>query len=126
VQSLSINGFPAATAVARGQQWSFRLYAIRFGSDVYRLVFAAREITPQNDQLFRSAADTFRRVGEDEIKAVQPLRISVVRVGITDTAEKLARRMAVPDKKLDRFLILNGLDRNAKLHFGDRVKIVVE
>jgi predicted Zn-dependent protease len=126
VQSLSINGFPAATAVARGQQWSFRLYAIRFGSDVYRLVFAAREITPQNDQLFRAAADTFRRVGEDEIKTVQPLRISVVRVGITDTAEKLARRMAVPDKKLDRFLILNGLDRNAKLHFGDRVKIVVE
>jgi predicted Zn-dependent protease len=126
VQSLSINGFPAATAVARGQQWSFRLYAIRFGSDVYRLVFAAREITPQNDQFFRSAADTFRRVGEDEIKTVQPLRISVVRVGITDTAEKLARRMAVPVKKLDRFLILNGLDRNAKLHFGDRVKIVVE
>jgi predicted Zn-dependent protease len=126
VQSLTINGFPAATAVARGQQWSFRLYAIRFGTDVYRLVFAAREITPQNDQTFRAAADTFRRVGADEIKAVQPLRISVVRVGLTDTVEKLARRMAVPDKKLDRFLILNGLDRNAKLHFGDRVKIVVE
>jgi predicted Zn-dependent protease len=34
--------------------------------------------------------------------------------------------MAVPDKKLDRFLILNGLDKDAKLHFGDRVKIVVE
>jgi predicted Zn-dependent protease len=126
VQSLTINGFPAATAIARGQQWSFRLYAIRFGSDVYRLVFAAREITPQNDQTFRAAADTFRRVGAAAIKTVQPLRISVVRVGLTDTAEKLARRMAVPDNNLDRFLILNGLDRNAKLHFGDRVKIVVE
>jgi len=126
VQSLTINGFPAATAVARGQQWSFRLYAIRFGTDVYRLVFAAREITPANDQAFRAAADTFRRVAENEIKNVKPLRISVVRVGLTDTAERLARRMAVPDKKLDRFLILNGLDKDAKLHFGDRVKIVVE
>jgi predicted Zn-dependent protease len=126
VQSLTINGFPAATAVARGQQWSFRLYAIRFGTDVYRLVFAAREITPANDQAFRAAADTFRRVAENEIKSVKPLRISVVRVGLTDTPERLARRMAVPDKKLDRFLILNGLDKDAKLHFGDRVKIVVE
>lgn len=126
VQSMVINGFPAATAIARGKQWSFRLYAIRFGGDVYRLVFAAREITPMNDRLFRSAADTFRRVGAEEIKNVQPLRISVVRVGLADTAEKLARRMAVPDKKLDRFLILNGLEKNAKLKFGDKVKIVVE
>jgi predicted Zn-dependent protease len=126
IQAMNINGFPAATAVARGQQWSFRLYAIRFGSDVYRLVFAAREITPQNDQAFRAAADTFRRVGTEEIKNVKPLRISVVRVGLTDTVERLARRMAVPDKKLERFLILNGLDKDAKLKFGDRVKIVVE
>jgi predicted Zn-dependent protease len=126
VQSMVINGFPAATAIARGKQWSFRLYAIRFGSDVYRLVFAAREITPVNDQLFRSAADTFRRVGAEEIKNVQPLRISVVRVGLTDTPATMARRMAVPDKKLERFLILNGLDKNAKLKFGEKVKIVVE
>jgi predicted Zn-dependent protease len=34
--------------------------------------------------------------------------------------------MAVPDRKLDRFLILNGLDRDAKLKVGDRVKIIVE
>jgi predicted Zn-dependent protease len=126
IQAMNINGFPAATAVARGQQWSFRLYAIRFGSDVYRLVFAAREITPQNDQTFRAAADTFRRVDTEEIRNIKPLRISVVRVGLTDTVEKLARRMAVPDRKLERFLILNGLDKDAKLKFGDRVKIVVE
>jgi len=126
IQSMNINGFPAATALARGQQWSFRLYAIRFGTDVYRLVFAAREITPQNDQSFRAAADTFRRVAEDEIKNVQPLRISVVRVGLNDTPERLARKMAVPDKKLERFLVLNGIGKGAKLNFGDRVKIVVE
>jgi predicted Zn-dependent protease len=126
VQSMTINGFPAATAIAHGQQWSFRLYAIRFGTDVYRLVFAAREITPQNDQTFRAAADTFRRVGANEVKNVQPLHIAVVRVGLTDTVEKMARRMAVPDKKVERFLILNGLDKDAKLKFGERVKIVVE
>ncbi len=126
VEQLTINGFPAATAIARGDQWSFRLYAIRFGSDVYRLVFAARDITPQFDQAFRVSATTFRRVGVEEAKNVKPLRISVVRVGITDTVEKLAKRMAVPDRQLERFLVLNGLERDAKLKFGERVKIVAE
>jgi predicted Zn-dependent protease len=126
VEQLSVNGFPAATAIARGDQWSFRLYAIRFGNDVYRLVFAAREITPQLDQSFRTAAMTFRRVGVEEAKNIRPAHIAVVRVGLTDTVEKLAKRMAVPDRPLERFLVLNGLERDAKLKFGERIKIVVE
>ena len=126
VETLTINGFPAATAVASGEQWSFRLYAIRFGSDVYRIAFAARDLTPALDGAFRAAADTFRRVPVEEAKGASPQRISVVRVGLTDTSERLARRMAVPDRKLDRFLVLNGLERSAKLKLGDRVKIVVE
>ena len=126
VEELSINGFPAASAIARGDQWSFRLYAIRFGGDVYRLVFAAREISPQLDQAFRTSAMTFRRVGADEAKNVKPLRISVVRVGLADSVDKLAKRMAVPDRRLERFLALNGLERDAKLKFGEQVKIVVE
>jgi len=126
VEQLTINGFPAATAIARGDQWSFRLYAIRFGSDVYRLVFATREVTPQLDQAFRTSASTFRRVSVEEAKGVRPSRISVVRVGLGDTVEKLAKRMAVPDHQLERFLVLNGLERDAKLKFGERVKIVAE
>jgi len=49
-----------------------------------------------------------------------------VRVGLTDTVDKLAKRMAVPDRQLERFLVLNGLERDAKLKFGERVKIVAE
>ena len=41
----TINGFPAATATAKGDQWLFRLYAVRFGSDVYRFIFAAKRMT---------------------------------------------------------------------------------
>ena len=37
IEEFSVNGFPAATATASGEQWSFRLFAVRFGSDVYRL-----------------------------------------------------------------------------------------
>ncbi len=126
VETLIINGFPAATAIARGSQWSFRLYAIRFGTDVYRLVFAARELSPELDKRFHAAAITFRRVPIDEAKQARPLRVEVVRVARGDTPERLASKMAVPDRALERFLVLNGLERGAALKPGDLVKTVVE
>jgi predicted Zn-dependent protease len=126
VESLVVNGFPAATAIARGAQWSFRLYAIRFGTDVYRLVFAARTLDPVTDEKFRTAATTFRRVPINEANEARPLRIRMVQVARGDTVDKLAKRMAVGDRALERFLVLNGLTRNAALKPGDYVKIVVE
>ena len=41
-EDLTLNGFPAATATAKGDQWAFRLYVVRFGSEVYRFIFAAK------------------------------------------------------------------------------------
>ena len=46
IEEFDINGLPTATALAKGDQWTFRLYAIRFGSDVYRFIFAAKQMTP--------------------------------------------------------------------------------
>uniref|UniRef100_UPI00372D7A19 M48 family metalloprotease n=1 Tax=Xanthobacter cornucopiae TaxID=3119924 RepID=UPI00372D7A19 len=126
VETLTVNGFTAATAIARGDQWSFRMFAIRFGSDVYRLIFAARELTPELDQRFRAAASTFRRVSSGEAESVRPLRIRIVTVGFGDSPDKLAARMQVPDRHMERFLVLNGLDGNAKLKYGDKVKIISE
>jgi predicted Zn-dependent protease len=126
VESLVVNGFPAATAIARGAQWSFRLYTIRFGTDVYRLVFAARGLDPLTDEKFRTSATTFRRVPINEANEARPLRIRMVKVARGDTVDRLARRMAVPDRAIERFLVLNGLTRNAALKPGDYVKLVVE
>ncbi|MCS0504835.1 M48 family metalloprotease [Ancylobacter mangrovi] len=126
VESLVLNGFPAATAVARGDQWSFRMFAIRFGSDVYRLIFAARDLTPELDRSFREAADTFRRVSIEEAENVRPLRVRIVKAGLTDTPERMAAKMDVQDRALERFLILNGLDHGAKLSYGEEYKIIAE
>lgn len=126
VENLTVNGFSAATAVARGEQWSFRMFAIRFGSDVYRMIFAARELTPELDQQFRDAASTFRRVSSDEAQTVKPLCVRVVKVGFSDTTEKMIGRMMVPDKQQELFLILNGLEPGAKLKYGEKVKILAE
>ena len=126
VEDVTINGFPAATAAAKGDQWDFRLYAVRFGSDVYRFIFAAKHRTPETDHIFRESIGTFRRMSLAEIEDARPLRLQIVTVGPNDTPEKLATRMAVADRPLERFRVLNGLEPGERLKSGSEVKIVVE
>ena len=42
-EDLNINGFPVASASANGDQWQFKVFALRYGSDVYRFIFAAKQ-----------------------------------------------------------------------------------
>jgi predicted Zn-dependent protease len=126
VAEVTVNGFPAATATAKGDQWDFRLYAIRFGSDVYRFIFAAKHGTPDTDRGFRESVGTFRRMSLAEIENAKPLRLQIVKVAPGDTVEKLASRMAVGDRAAERFRVLNGLDPSDRLKPGGEVKIVVE
>ncbi len=126
VEETTINGFQAATASATGEQWSFRLFAVRFGSDVYRFIFAAKSKTAAADRSFRDSVATFRRMSLKESEQVHPLRLKVVTVGPADTIEKLAQRMATADHPVARFRVINGLAANDRLKPGDKVKIVVE
>ena len=125
IETININGFPAATALAAGDQWVFRLYAIRFGSEVYRFVFASKGQNASADRAFRASVETFRRMTLAEIQAAKPLRLRVVTVAPGDTAERLASRMAT-DRPLERFLVLNDLEAGHTLRPGERMKIVVE
>jgi predicted Zn-dependent protease len=124
VADFSLNGFPAATATAKGEPWSFRLYVVRFGSDVYRFIFAAKAMTAPADKAFRASIFTFRRMSLKEAAEIKPLRVKIVTVGAHDTVETLARRMAVGDHRLERFRVLNGLGPKDRVKPGERVKIV--
>ncbi len=126
VEPTTINGFPAATATAKGDDWAFRLYAVRFGSEVYRFIFATKTKTAESERAFRDSIHSFRRMTLTEIEGAKPLRIKVVTVTPSDTAERLAARMAIADRPLQRFLVLNGLTSGQALKPGDHVKIVVE
>jgi predicted Zn-dependent protease len=126
VQDITVNGFPGATATAKGDDWDFRLYALRFGSDVYRFIFAAKHFTAETDHLFRDSIGTFRRMSLAEIEQTKPLRLRIVKVAPGDTVDKLASRMAVSDRQVDQFRVLNGLDAGDRLKPGSEVKIVVE
>jgi len=107
-EEVTINGFPAASAVAHGDQWQFKVYALRFGSDA------------------RETVNSFRRLTLEEIQAARPLRIKVITVQPGDTVESLSHRMAGVDRPVERFRVLNGLDSHAQVKVRDLVKIVVD
>jgi predicted Zn-dependent protease len=64
-------------------------------------------------------------VRSDEARQIRPLKLQVVTARSGDTAQGLAERMPI-DRSLERFLLLNGLERSGPLKAGERYKIVVE
>lgn len=125
IETTQINGLPAATALAKGQDWTFRLAAVRFGTDVYRMIFATRELTPQVDARFLASIRSFRRVATQEAAAARPLRIGLA-IADASGLEGLARRMHGVDRAVDLASLLNGLERGQQPSVGERYKIVTE
>jgi predicted Zn-dependent protease len=127
VRDMTISGFPATTASAKGEEWTYRLYALRFGGEVMRFIYAAKHMTPAVDLAFRTSVESFRRLSVAEIEQAKPLRLKIITAGPGDTVESLAQhRMANLDHSVERFRLLNGLAQSEPLKPGERVKIVVE
>lgn len=126
VEDLGVNGFAAATAIAKSDQWAFRIYVVRFGTNVYRFIFATRRMTPEIDKTFHDSVVSFRRMSLAETSSAKPLRLRVVTVAESDTVERLASRMAIHDRPVERFRVLNGLALGDRVKPGDDVKIVTE
>ncbi|MFD1703734.1 M48 family metalloprotease [Methylopila henanensis] len=126
VERLDINGMEAVTIVAKGSEWTFRFVAVKFGADVYRLIFAARELTPEIDAGFRASLSSFRRLSQAEIDSARPLRIETETVRPGETDATFAARMALPDRAVERFAVLNGFAPGEPLRAGAKVKVVRE
>jgi predicted Zn-dependent protease len=125
IEDVTINGFPGSTAIARGEDWQFRIYVLRFGSDVYRFIFAAKTKS-EGDRSFRESVNSFRRLTLAEIQSARPLRLKIITVQPGDTVESLSHRMASVDHQVERFRVLNGIDAHGNVRPRDRVKIVVD
>ncbi len=109
-RELGINGFTAATAIAKGDQWSFRLYAVRFGSDVYRFIYAIQA----HDAGHRPDLPRFGRELPPHEPRGDKLGQAVADAGSspwprTTRSRRSAARMAIHDRAAERFRMLNGL-----------------
>src|SRR5690606_35359151 len=112
VEAISVNGLPGATALAKEGEWTYRVFAVRLGTQVYRIIFAALHFSPELDARFTAATQSFRRLSGEEARSARPARIALVSArGDVDFAN-LAVRMP-GDDKLERFMVLNGLDSEA-------------
>ena len=83
-------------------------------------------MTADIDRAFRESVSTFRRMSLAESQAAKPMHLSIVTVEPGDTVERLASRMAISDRAVERFRVLNGLGPNERVNPGDQVKIVAE
>lgn len=125
VETLQIGGLEAAIAVARGEQWSFRLGAVRLNGKLYRLIFAAHTLSPAVDERFRASLQSFRLINARDSALAAAQSIKIVTAGSLDTPDSMAARMSFLPQALDQFRVLNGLERGAPLVAGQSYKIVV-
>lgn len=125
LQTTTINGFdavilPARAQVTRGEvEVVVVAYAAGRDSAYHFVVVAPPGRAHDFDPLFGS----FHRLADKE--AVGPRRIAVITPRAGDTAESLSARMAFDTDRLDRFLMLNGLQRGQPLPPGRPVKLVL-
>ncbi len=126
IESITVNGLKAATASAKGGSWHFRLAAIRLNNDVYRLIFAVKILDSVTDEVFRRSIASFHALTSEEAGAAHPLRLVVVSAGPDATIDTLAARMVVPDRTIETFQLLNGLEAGQPIKVDGKYKIVEE
>jgi predicted Zn-dependent protease len=127
-RSTSVNGIPAAYSTARVAtqqgQVDVTVFAYQWDSNS---AYHFATITPAGTGLgpFQSLVGSLTRLTAAQAAAIRPKVIDVVTVRPGDTIQSLSSRMAYPDLKQERFLVLNGLQANSRLTAGQKVKIVV-
>ncbi|CAN1527825.1 COG4784 Putative Zn-dependent protease [Rhabdaerophilaceae bacterium] len=122
---LAIGSLPAATGLARGPDWTFRVVLIRMGDVVYRFIFAAQSFAPEADTRFLAVANSFRRLSDDEAKDIRSQRIALVTARSGEKPEDIVvAHMSATADALERFYVLNGLGPEDILVPGQTYKIV--
>lgn len=131
LQRFQVNGIEAVTGTAvigdARQSSDVRMVVYRYdAAHGYSFLFLTpRGGLAQASNAVESMIGSFRKISDAEAAEVRALRIKVVTVEPGDTPTSLAEGMAFESHRLDRFLVLNGLSRDAVLKAGARVKLVV-
>ena len=126
IERTTVNGIPAAYGTARVQASSGTVDVVVFAYDfgngqAYHFVTLAQA---GGAEVFTPMFRSLRRLSASEAGSVKPRLLDVVTVKAGDTVQSLAARMAYSDAKVDRFLVLNGLQANSPLTPGQKVKLV--
>jgi predicted Zn-dependent protease len=126
INQTTVNGIAAfyATATVAGQQGTqnaVTVFAYEFsGSQAFHFV----AISPANADPFSGMFQSVKKLSQSEASAIKPRKLRIVTVGRSDTISTMAAKMAYTNLQTERFLALNGLQSNAQLSAGRKVKVV--
>jgi predicted Zn-dependent protease len=126
VRPLEIDGYRGATGVIDMDPFVIRLGAVHDkGDHLYQLLYVSTQRSFRDiDADIIQSLKSFRPLKGPEANPKPTLHIRIVTAANGDTAEKLAARMAVADKRLEWFRLLNGLAAGDAVKPGDKVKVV--
>lgn len=126
IEKTTVNGIPAAYGVSRVQSSSGTVDVVVFAYDfgngqAYHFVALAQA---GGAEVFTPMFRSLKRISAADAGTVKPrlLRVTTVKQG--DTVRSLAAKMAYTDAAVDRFLVLNGLQADAALMPGQKIKLV--
>lgn len=126
IQSITINGLPAARARAANDRWQFDVVVITVKDRVFRFLTAAPKNSTELNAVANVTTSTFKTLSSREISALKPLRIHVINVRSGDTVTSLSARMQGTDAKEKLLRILNALSPSSNVSAGDKIKIISE
>jgi len=126
VRPLEIDGYRGATGLANVGPFVIRLGAVHDrGNHLYQLLYVAhRRAFNDLDAGFLDSLKSFHPPKGDDATRKPALRLHVVTVASGDTVRSLAERMALKEKKIEWFRVLNGLAAGDEVKVGDKVKLV--
>ncbi len=132
IDEFTLNRMPAASTrfAARGRGGVVDIAVLAAGArggKVYELVFVfPHKPGSRLQEAYRTVRRSLREMTAAEAATHRPWRIRTVRARRGDTQQSLARRMAVAERRLARFRVLNGLGPGEAIAAGRTVKIVAE
>lgn len=131
-ESLSINGFSAATAsfegAVNGRKSTIRVVALSWSPERF---FRFQIAWPEQADKFvvdglKRMTYSFRRLSGAEKQALKPLTVEVFTARANDTVQARARALPFTDLQEDRFRTLNGMESSEDLSTGEKYKTIRE
>ncbi|MDX1401855.1 MAG: hypothetical protein R3245_08035, partial [Kiloniellales bacterium] len=132
LERLTINGFEAASGwVAAGRGSNARYFhasAVRYKDGrIYRfLASIPARLAERFEGDFDRIAGSFRQLEPGEARTIKSRRLALHKVGRGESAREIADRMPFEGYRLERLMVLNGLESAESLRAGDTLKTVVE
>jgi predicted Zn-dependent protease len=130
VESITINGQPAATGSFSGKvnnvPMTIQLVAIQWSAGKYARFQVAIPANTSMDELnaLKSATYSFRKLGKTESAALKARKIDVVTARSGDTISSLASRQDVDGYAEETFRVMNSLAPGAAIYPGEKYKII--